>query len=743
MNPQIDNGITNELNKMNLDNERTTDDCESTKELTSHGSNVCTIIKGAHCIVRSFEEFNPLINTFLSLGNEIITLYEKAEHNKKLCSILLKRVNCAYAAVKDLNIRKTENTQFFFKNENLKIFEDFIKCIREIKNFIEDISHLNKLRRFFYTGGINDTFQKLTKEFDGYMNSLNFSFIVESRDEFATMKDDVNQIKDILICVYGVSDDRQSQQNFLTGMDRVVGKNKNFQKQQDKNLNPSEFKDLEENEPLLDGSQYKRTNICPSKKIEKRTLIKDSTDVSFKEFSIKTSPSETNNEQTQGKTQIEIRRQINILKELKNSDHIIRFFGVAQENSKFYLVTEWMDHGNLYEYYTKFGENMNWETKIRFALDICRGVAYLHECEILHHDIQSTNILVSQYHKVRIANFGLSKKFSDATRSISHNLENIRYMAPEKLLYDKNNKDNKTKKVDYDTRCEIYSVGALLWEIAELKKPHSDLDKSEILNKVRKRMRENYYEPLSKDVPFEWKNMVSTAMEYERDWRIKISLICRKLYKLKEKYSGTSRPHSGSISSENEVPTPSEDYKENLSAINNQIATTVSSSITINILATVDDAIREHKSNNGNKLVAWNSFKYHSITNVEARYWVGYYYFYHGDDIHELQPISEKERIKYAIEIFKETADKGNSSAQLRYGMHLWKKENNYIEGFKYLEMSANSKDATAMFIVGKAYWNGINGIKQDKTLGAEYLKKAAFAAHPKAKELCNEYRIL
>jgi len=82
------------------------------------------------------------------------------------------------------------------------------------------------------------------------------------------------------------------------------------------------------------------------------------------------------------KTQIEIRRQVNILKELKNSDHIIRFFGVSQEDSKYYLVTEWMEHGNLHEYYTKFRDNINLETKIKFALDICRGVAYLHECKV-------------------------------------------------------------------------------------------------------------------------------------------------------------------------------------------------------------------------------------------------------------------------------------------------------------------------------------------------------------------------
>ena len=80
-------------------------------------------------------------------------------------------------------------------------------------------------------------------------------------------------------------------------------------------------------------------------------------------------------------SQIEIRRQVNILKELKYS-HIIRFFGVAREYSRYYLVTEWMEYGNLHEYYTMFRDYINLQTKIKFALDICRGVAYLHECKV-------------------------------------------------------------------------------------------------------------------------------------------------------------------------------------------------------------------------------------------------------------------------------------------------------------------------------------------------------------------------
>ncbi|PKY58502.1 kinase-like protein, partial [Rhizophagus irregularis] len=79
-----------------------------------------------------------------------------------------------------------------------------------------------------------------------------------------------------------------------------------------------------------------------------------------------------------------------------------------------------MEYGNLHEYYTNYRDSINLEIKIKFALDICRGVAYLHGCKILHHDIQSANILVNELRKVKIANFGLSKKFSDITRNITH-----------------------------------------------------------------------------------------------------------------------------------------------------------------------------------------------------------------------------------------------------------------------------------------------------------------------------------
>jgi len=49
-----------------------------------------------------------------------------------------------------------------------------------------------------------------------------------------------------------------------------------------------------------------------------------------------------------------------------------------------------------------------------------------------------------------------------------------------------------------------------LWEIAELKKPHSDINRAEILvYKIRKRVKDRYCLSLSDDVPTEWRFVVS------------------------------------------------------------------------------------------------------------------------------------------------------------------------------------------------------------------------------------------
>jgi cell division protein ZapA (FtsZ GTPase activity inhibitor) len=243
-----DDELSNKMGKVSFDNNNETLD-ENDDETPESNSNIKinSVLEAAGVVIsiaQTFDEFAPLIGTFLAIGDEIKKIYDKAKHNKEVCSFLLQRCNGAMAAVRDLDMRRTENTRFFSKRENFKLFKGFIKCMKKIKKFVADVSQLSKLTKYFYAKKIEEELNDLVKEFDGYMSSLNFSFTVQSKDELATIKSDVKGIKEILFHIFGVPDDKQSQQNILDEIDSITEKNKNFQKQVEQNTS-----EVEENEP--------------------------------------------------------------------------------------------------------------------------------------------------------------------------------------------------------------------------------------------------------------------------------------------------------------------------------------------------------------------------------------------------------------------------------------------------------------------------------------------------------------
>ncbi|KAF0332982.1 kinase-like protein, partial [Gigaspora margarita] len=97
----------------------------------------------------NYVSFAPLIEKFFKFGEDIVTLYQKAEHNKRLCNYLTKRVNSAVAVMRDLEIRKQDNQAFFMESTNLQLIKDFVKCMFDIKKFVADVSQLGSFGTFF------------------------------------------------------------------------------------------------------------------------------------------------------------------------------------------------------------------------------------------------------------------------------------------------------------------------------------------------------------------------------------------------------------------------------------------------------------------------------------------------------------------------------------------------------------------------------------------------------------------
>src|SRR5436853_7151854 len=132
---------------------------------------------------------------------------------------------------------------------------------------------------------------------------------------------------------------------------------------------------------------------------------------------------------------------------------------------------------------------------------------------MVHRDIRSENIVITDHDIAKITNFKFSRRFDEATTNIVVNKECVRYSAPEMLKRGiTGEKSDKYSEIKYDTKCEVYSFGILLWEIAECRIPYSQYeDFMEITQKVIN----GYREPFTSNtgIPEKYQELVISAVD--------------------------------------------------------------------------------------------------------------------------------------------------------------------------------------------------------------------------------------
>lgn len=130
----------------------------------------------------------------------------------------------------------------------------------------------------------------------------------------------------------------------------------------------------------------------------------------------------------------------------------------------FCIITEYMSGGSLRKYLRNQNPySLPPKLVLKLALDIARGMQYLHSQGILHRDLKSENLLLGRDMRVKVADFGISCQESESFTT--HEFTGTyRWMAPE-MLKDRNH----TKKAD------VYSFGIVLWELLTALTPYENM----------------------------------------------------------------------------------------------------------------------------------------------------------------------------------------------------------------------------------------------------------------------------
>ena len=183
-----------------------------------------------------------------------------------------------------------------------------------------------------------------------------------------------------------------------------------------------------------------------------------------------------------------IKNEIDILKKLSHPN-IVRIYEFYESSNCFYLINEYCDVGELYNYINN--STLNEQQLAIIFYQVFSGLWYLHENNILHRDLKPENILISkkevdlltkeEYFWIQIIDFGTAKIFEQNKKEKSV-VGSAYYIAPEVL--------NK----DYNEKCDTWSVGVILYMFLTGRAPFAGKNNDEIVNSIKTK-------PLDEDNP--------------------------------------------------------------------------------------------------------------------------------------------------------------------------------------------------------------------------------------------------
>ncbi|MBE6674571.1 MAG: serine/threonine protein kinase [Ruminococcaceae bacterium] len=153
--------------------------------------------------------------------------------------------------------------------------------------------------------------------------------------------------------------------------------------------------------------------------------------------------------------------------------NIVRVFDVSVKGELKYMVMEYVYGITLKNYLVGKKGPLSFEEIMSYGIQILSALSQAHENLIIHRDIKPQNIMVLKTGQIKMMDFGIAKLPNTETVTVTDKaIGTVYYMSPEQA---------RGKKID--ARTDIYSFGAMLYELCTGKTPFNGESPCDILVK--------------------------------------------------------------------------------------------------------------------------------------------------------------------------------------------------------------------------------------------------------------------
>ncbi|XP_042379746.1 serine/threonine-protein kinase CLA4-like isoform X3 [Zingiber officinale] len=230
---------------------------------------------------------------------------------------------------------------------------------------------------------------------------------------------------------------------------------------------------------------------------------------------------------------LSFREEVSLMKRLRHPN-ILLFMGAVTSPNCLCIVTEFLPRGSLYRLLQRSTTRLDWRKRILMALDIAKGMNYLHRCNppIVHRDLKSSNLLVDKNWTVKVGDFGLSRLKHETYLTTKSGKGTPQWMAPEVL-----------RNEPSDEKSDVYGYGVILWELATEKIPWYNLNSMQVIAAVGFM---NQRLEIPKDLDQRWVSIIESCW-LEPKLRPTFQELIERLKELQRQHSVQSPPASRDI----------------------------------------------------------------------------------------------------------------------------------------------------------------------------------------------------